>query len=281
MAEAEPLMQEETKLCDSFEEPYRAGYALCGSLPKRLAEVYAAEGRTVDAEQVPRTLDFPRDLDALNKTAEKYEKDGLYPSAEETYNRAIAMAEKMEADPKNRYGGLIVTEMNSLGQLFEKEGFKDRAEQSYASALEVNEKQAGPERGHVGYAQMLDAHYLIDLYRTEGRLQDAEPLLRRVLETQVRSMGERNRVVVQTLATFAGVFEEEGKTDKAKFAQALPLYERALAIQDAILGPHDREQLGLLGKYADLLVKLHDDAKAAEVHARMDMISAAQQNDHQ
>jgi len=54
----------------------------------------------------------------LNKTAEKY--DGLYPSAEETYNRAIVLAEKIEADPQNRYGGLIVREMNSLGRLFEK-----------------------------------------------------------------------------------------------------------------------------------------------------------------
>jgi tetratricopeptide (TPR) repeat protein len=279
--EAEPLLREETKLCDFFQEPFRAGSALCGNLPERLAEVYTAEGRTVEAEQVPRTLHLPRDLDALNKAAEKYARDGLYPSAEETYNRAIALAEKKEADPRNYYGGLLVREINALGQLFEKEGFKDRAERTYERALEVNEKQAGPERGHTSYATQLDSHYLIDLYRTEGRLQDAEPLLQRVLETQVRSLGERNSTVVQTLTTFAGVYEEEGKTNEAKYAQARPLYERALAIQEAIVGPNDRELGGLLEKYADLLVKLHDDAKAAEVHARIGMISAAQQNDRQ
>jgi tetratricopeptide (TPR) repeat protein len=278
-AEAEPLLREETKLCDYFEEPYRSGYARCGSLPERLAEVYIGEGRTVDAEKVPRDADSPRELDALNKTAEKYEKDGLYPSAEETYNRAIAMAEKMEADPQNRYGGLVVTEMNSLGQLFEKEGFKDRAERSYASALEVNEKQSGPDPDHPGFAQSLDPHYLVNLYRTEGRLRDAEPILQRVLETQVRSLGERHRMVVQTLTTFAGIYEEEGKTNEDKYSQALALYKRALEIQEMNLGPQDPELLVLLGKYADLLVKLHDDAEAAGVHARMDKISPTQRND--
>ena len=279
--EAEPLLQEETKLCAFFQEPFRAGYASCGNLPDRLAQVYTAEGRTVEAEQVPRTLDLPRDLDALNKTAEKYEKDGLYPSAEETYDRAIALAEKKDADPHNYYGDLVVREINALGQLYEREHFKDRAERTYERALEINEKLAGPERGHSGYAKQLDTHYLINLYRSEGRLQDAEPLLRRVLETQVRSMGERNRTVVQTLTTFAGIYEEEGKTNEAKYALARPLYERAVAIQEVNLGPNDRELVGLLGEYADLLVKLHDDATAAEVHARMDMISAAQLNNHQ
>jgi tetratricopeptide (TPR) repeat protein len=279
-AEAEPLLQKESKLCDFFQEPYRAGYGRCGSLPERLREVYDGEGRTVDAEQVPREAFGPRDLDALNQTAEKYEKDGLYPSAEEAYNRAIALAEKMEADPQNRYGGLTVMEMNSLGQLLEKEGLKDRAERAYASALKVDEKQSGPDPSHPGSAQSLDPHFLIGLYRGEGRLQDAEPVLQRVLETQVRSLGERHRAVVQTLIMFAGVYVEEGKSDEAKLAKALPLYERALAIQESNLGPNNRELLPLLQEYADLLVKLHDDAKAAEVGARMGSISAAQQGGH-
>lgn len=275
-AEAEPLLQEESKLCDFFEEPYRPGYGRCGSLPERLKEVYAAEGRTVDAEQVPPEIYSPRELDALNQTAEKYEKDGLYPSAEEAYNRAIALAEKIEADPQNRYGGLIVMEMNLLGQLLEKEGFKDRAERNYASALEVNEKQSGPDPSHPGSAQSLDPHFLIGLYRGEGRLQDAEPVLQHVLETMVRALGERHRAVVQTLIVFAGVYVEEGKSDEAKRAKALPLYERALAIQEASLGPADPGLLPLLEPYADLLAKLHDSPKAAEVRARIDLISAAQ-----
>jgi tetratricopeptide (TPR) repeat protein len=277
--EAEPLLQEESKLCGLIEEPYRTGFAICGRLAEAFVEVYSAEGRTPDTAQLPYEGNSPRELESLNKIAKQFEADGLYPSAEDTYNRAIALAEKMEADPQNRYEGLIVGEMNSLGQVFEKEGFKDRAERTYLSALEIDEKKAGPELGHTAYAVVLAPQYLVNLYRSEGRLKDADVLLQHVLEIKVKSLGERNRAVVQTLTMLAGVYEEEGKSEEAKFAKALPLYERALAIQEANLGPNDRELLPLLGEYADLLVKLHDDARVIEVHARMDMISATQQND--
>jgi tetratricopeptide (TPR) repeat protein len=184
----------------------------------------------------------------------------------------------MEADPQNRYGGLIVREMNSLGQLFEKECFKDRAERTYANALEINEKLAGPQRNHMAYARMLNPRYLLDLYRSENRLKDAEPLLQHVLEIQEQSLGERNRMVVQTLTTLAAVYKEEGKNDEAKYAQALPLYERVLAIQQANLGPDHPQLIQPLSDYADILRKLHNDAKAAQVQDRIDMISRAQQS---
>jgi hypothetical protein len=80
---------------------------------------------------------------------------------------------------------------------------------------------------------MLDPHYLLDLYRSEGRRKDVEPLLQRVLEIQEQSLGERHRSVVQTVTTLAGVYKEEGEKEEAKYAQALPLYERVLAIQQA------------------------------------------------
>jgi hypothetical protein len=84
--------------------------------------------------------------------------------------------------------------------------------------------------------------------------------------------------VVQTLIVFAGVYVEEGKSDEAKLAKAVPLYDRALAIQEANLGPADAGLLSVLEPYAELLAKLHDDAKASEVRARMSSISAAQRN---
>jgi hypothetical protein len=61
-ADAERMMQEEEKLCNFYEEPYRAGYGDCGSLQARFAEVYRAEGRTVEAEQLPRNEGVPAEL---------------------------------------------------------------------------------------------------------------------------------------------------------------------------------------------------------------------------
>jgi len=276
--EAEPMLKEEAKLCGLIEEPYRAGYADCGHLAKSFAEVSDAEGKTADTSQLPHVGDFPQELEGLNKAGKQFETDGLYPSSEDAYNRAIALAEKLEADPQNRYGGLIVAEMNFLGQVYEKEGLKDRAERTYLNALEIDENKAGPDLGHTVYAVTLAPFYLVDLYRSEGRLSDAESLLQRVLEIQVRSLGERNRAVVQTLTTLALVYVEEGKADETKYALAQPLYERALASQEVNLGPQDRGLLPLLEEYAELLVKLHNDSKAAEVRARMAGISSAEQN---
>ncbi len=275
--EAEAMLLDESKLCEFFKEPFHAGYGLCGPLSEMLAEVYHGEGRTVEAEKLPRDEGWPPELAALNRIAEKYKYDGLYPAAEDTYNRAIALAEKIEADPKNSYGGLIVEETNLLGQVFEKEGFKDQAERTYASAMGIDEKLAGPQLNQMGYARTLNPHYLLELYRSENRLKDAEPLLQHVLEIQERSLGERNRFVVQTLTTLAAVYKEEGKNDEAKYAQALPLYERVLAIQQANLGPDHPQLITPLSDYADILRKLHNDAKAAQVQARIDLISRAQQ----
>ncbi|PYU18787.1 MAG: hypothetical protein DMG32_25665 [Acidobacteria bacterium] len=60
----------------------------------------------------------------------------------------------------------------------------------------------------------------------------------------------------------------------------MPLYERVLAIQEVNLGPDHPQLIPPLSDYADILRKLHDDAKAAQVRARIDMISRAQQNEH-
>lgn len=279
LAEAEAMLLQMKKVCDLL--PPHPGIILgCDSAPTQLAQLYRSEGKVAEADQQPPVTSYlPPELAALNRLAEKYANDGLYPSAEDTYNRAIALAEKMDADPQSRYASLVVGEMNSLAQLFEKEGLKDRAERTYASALEMIEKLAGPQQpNHKLYATILNPHRLIDFYRREGRLKDAEPLLQRVLEIQEQSLGERDGAVAQTLLTLAGIYQEEGKNNEIKYAPALPLYERALAIQQVNLGPDHPELVGLLRQYADLLLKLHDDAKAAQVQARIDMISRAQRN---
>jgi tetratricopeptide (TPR) repeat protein len=271
--EADLMLQEETKLCGLIEEPYRTGFAICGKLAETLAEVYNAEGRTVDASRLPYQGNEPRELEALNKAGKQFEIDGLYPSAEDTFNRGIALAQKIEADPQNLREGLIVEEMNFLGQVFEKEGYKDRAERTYLSALEINEKKAGPGLGHSAYASMISPLYLINLYRGEGRLQDAELVLQRVLEIQEKSLGERSRKVVDTLTMLADIYKAQGKTE-----EALALYERALKIQEENLGPNDRGLVPLLGALSDLMLKLHKDAQAAEVQSRITAIESAAQS---
>ncbi len=276
--EAESLLPELTKLCGLIGEPYRAGYEPCGRLSDLVTQIHNAEGKPAEVEHLPYNGNYPRELQALNDSAQKFQTDGLYPSAEEAYSRAIAAAARIEGDPHNRYNGLVVTETNFLGQLYEKEGLKDRAEQTYRSALQMQEKKVGPAPGYQFEAATLAPTHLVDLYRSEGRLADAEAVLEQVIEIQVKSLGERNRIVVQTLITLAGIDEEEGKADESKYAKAIPIYQRALAIQETNLGPNHTQLLGLLEQYAEVLEKTHDMAKAAEVRARMKRISSGNQN---
>ena len=70
--------------------------------------------------------------------------------------------------------------------------------------------------------------------------------------------------MAQTLAMFGNLYIDEGK-----YAQAKPLFERAIKIEDSNLGVHARESLTILYSYVDLLLKLHEDAKATEFQARI------------
>jgi len=277
---AELLMPEETKLCDMLPAEFRPGFGLCGRVPETLAQIYRGEGRAVTVEQPARSY-LPPELTALNQAAEKYEKDGLYPSAEDAYERAIRLAEKIDAEPQGHYGNLAPLEMDSLGQLLEREGLKDRAEKSYLSALEYMEQRAGPQQLAKGFAASLYPGALVGLYRNEGRLNDAERVVQHVLDVQVACLGERHRSVVQTLTMLADIYADEAKNDPAKLAQAASTYERALAIQESNLGPNDSGLLPLLQRYADLLQELHEDTKAAQVKSKIAAISATQQKKQQ
>ena len=59
-------------------------------------------------------------------------------------------------------------------------------------------------------------------------------------------------------------------------ADAKATYERAIAMQEANVGPNDASLINLLQKYASLLSRLNEDAKAAEVTARIASIQAIQ-----
>ena len=275
--EADALFPEITRLCGLIAEPYRAGYQPCGRLPELLTEIRNAEGKPAETSQLPYGEMIPPELQPLNDAAKKFEADGMYPSAEDTLTRAIAAARKIEADPRNLRDGLVVREMNLLGKLYEKEGFEDRAEQTYLDSLRIQEGKVNPEPGHGEYAVTLGAAELVELYRKEGRLKDAETLLQQILDLQVRSLGERNRASVQTMVRLAGIDQEEGQSDPANYARARSIYERALAIQETNLGPDNPQLINVLAPYVELLNKLHDAAKAAEVQGRINRLSAMRQ----
>ncbi|HTC64594.1 MAG TPA: tetratricopeptide repeat protein [Candidatus Saccharimonadales bacterium] len=277
--DAEVLVREETKLCDMIPAEIREGYGDCGHLSGVLDEIYRGEGRHAEAAQLAPDSPFPAEIDALNKAAEKFAADAVYPSAEDAYSRAILLSEKLDADPQSRFNGsLTMMEMDSLARLYEKEGAKDKAEQTYLAAQEMREKRAGSVPSPRGFAMSLNPVNLVYLYQNEGRFNDAEAMLQRVIDLQVKYLGEKDHAVVDTLTTLAGVYEQAGEKDPEQYMQARATYERALSVQESMVGPQHPQLLVLLERLATVLEKLHDNAKAAEVKSRIAAISAAYGN---
>jgi tetratricopeptide (TPR) repeat protein len=271
--DAEVLMPEEVKLCNMVPDEFRGGFGRCEHIEETAAEIFRGEGRAVHVEEGRPRTGLPPELITLNQTAEKYLNDGLYRSAEETYKQAIELAGKMDSD-HDHYGTLRIVEMNQLGQLFEREGSKDQAEKSYLGALEIGEREARSKSDHPSFAMSVLPLSLIYLYKNEGRLQEAEAVVQGVLEIQVASLGERHRAIVDTLAELADIREQEGLQEPTKLAEAKATYERAIAMKGANLGPNDPSLIELLEKYRSLLSRLNEDAKAAEVSARIASIQA-------
>jgi tetratricopeptide (TPR) repeat protein len=261
--EAEPLAEQAMKICASRQMP-----GTCEYVQNTLAEIYRGEGRTVDASQVDANntdADFPPKLDALNKSAQRYDNDGLNAQAEFTYRQAATW---IEAHPLWTAGkiptdltGMLPMEYNGIGNALEKQGRKDLAEEAYKKAIVL--QQANPSENPLS-VRAFSFSQLMNLYRNESRLNELEPIIQHALELQEKFIGESSTNVAHTLVTLAGLYKEEGK-----YAQARPLYERAVKIDDLNLGPNNRESISTLSSYADLLLNLHDDAKAAEVRSRI------------
>ena len=268
--EAEPLAEQGMKICASMQMP-----GTCEYLQYILAEVYRGEGRTVEAGRVDARnmdADFPPELDALNKSAQRYENDGLNAQAEFAYRQAAAW---IEAHPLWTGGriptdlkGMLPMEYNGIGNALEKQGRNDLAEEAFKKAISSEEERTSDNQISL---RSFSFWGLMDLYRKEGRLNELEPLVQRGLALQEKTVGESSTKVAQTLVMFGNLYIDEGK-----YSQAKPLYERAMKIDETNFGLYARESLSTLHSYVDLLLKMHEDAKAEEFQARIKEIESKQ-----
>ena len=102
----------------------------------------------------------------------------------------------------------------------------------------------------------------------------AEKLLLAALK-EAEKFGEQDPRFATSLNNLAELYRAQGK-----YAQAEPLYRRALAIREKALGPEHPNVAAVLENYADLLRKMKRDAEAEKMEARAQAIRAkhAQEN---
>lgn len=269
--DAETVAQQGLKLCASaslLPGP-------CQSLQRTLATVYRNEGRTVEGEQAAsRGMDanLPAELAAVINSAKQYEKDGLYAQAEFNYRQAAAYIEAHTMWNEGKIPldltGMLSTQYDGMARVLEKQGRDALAEESYKKAIALKEASA-PE--HSVSVRSFNFSGLMNLYRKQGRLNELEPIIGHALELQEKFIGESSTNVAQTLVMYGNLYKDEGK-----YVEAKPIYERAIKIQEANFGPNDRQLHFALTFYADLLRKMHEDAKAAEIQARIKEIEKNQ-----
>ena len=84
-----------------------------------------------------------------------------------------------------------------------------------------------------------------------------------------RSWGRSIPTWPLSLNNLAGLYRDQGK-----YAQAEPLYQRALAIREKALGPEHPDTATSLENYALLLRKTGRSAEAAKLEARAKAIRA-------
>jgi tetratricopeptide (TPR) repeat protein len=250
-----------------------------------LGEIYHAEGRPVVADQTsPLNPNMPPEVANLEKSAREYAQQGLYVQAELSYRQVIDWIEQHPTtETRNpdqlrvvhHWLGLLPLEYNLLGRVVEMQGRSNDAEMLYKRAIETIEANADAKQpaslGGFNFSNLLN------LYRKQNRLADMEPMLEHVLELQEKFFGENSTHLADTLLTFADVYQEEGEKEQSKNASAEPLYERALTIQEANLGPDNLQMLRALTGYLIVARNLGDDAKAAELQARISRIQKESQ----
>jgi len=152
-------------------EPFRGaftrGYAMWKP-PHRLAELYRAEGRGVDVAQMTSDDQHsPPELGFLIEPQCCTKKMG-FPFGRRCVQQAIALAEKIEATPQNRFGELSNESTICLDSFSRSTALTTRRKKAYATALEIREKTLGRIRGHSDYAGALNYSHLLDLVPQHG-----------------------------------------------------------------------------------------------------------------
>ena len=273
--EAEQLLLEAAKNCPNEKNGFPCSY-----YSYELSEVYRNEGKP--AEPVKLNAPAPSEpsgLQILQTQAAQYNRNGQYPEAEDTTRRAIAwIQQNMRTESLADLN--LSFQHHLLGDELREEGRNQEAEAAYTESIDLTLDDALKSRpsgtdaaGNSIFAFVTDDFEdLIDACRAANRLGDAEQVIQHVIDVQEKTVGERHPSMVPTLVALASLYTEEGNADRAKYAQALPLYQRALEIRQTSVGQDDPRLTDVLTPYADLLRKMHRDSEAMAMRAHIDAL---------
>jgi tetratricopeptide (TPR) repeat protein len=190
-------------------------------------------------------------LDRL-ATALRYQKRAR--EAVEPAQRALALAERTWGPDDLRLASRLTN-----AAIVDMEVDLPRAEREFARALAATEKVCGPNHPEVG-TMLMD---MAVLATKRGHWEEAERLTRRALTLIETAYGE-NAQVAYLLRNLGGDIYFQGRK-----AEALPYLQRAIAIQDRVLGPDNVAVGEWLSNEAQVLYDLQRWAELAPLLERL------------
>jgi CHAT domain-containing protein/tetratricopeptide (TPR) repeat protein len=234
---------------------------------------------------------------ALYNLGSLYRTQGKYSDAEEFFERALAVKEKVLGTENPD----VADTLNSLAAVYLDQGRYADAEGLFKRALAIREKTLGKDNPEV--AKTLNNLAIVS--RQKGKYADAEVLFKRALAIKEKALGANHPSLAASLNNLANVYSDQGKyadaegllrralaidekalgadhpgvamnlnnlanayRDQRKYADAEGLYKRALAIQEKALGQDHPEVARSLDSLAIVYKNQGKFANAEEFHKR-------------
>jgi CHAT domain-containing protein/Tfp pilus assembly protein PilF len=206
---------------------------------------------------------------ALNSLAFLYFIKADYVKAETLYQRALAIGEKALA-PEHPSLAIYLENLANIYSYYKSEDF-DKAEQLYQRALAIRKKSLGEEHPLVFFS----LNNLATLYQLRGDYVKAEPLYRQALTLAEKLLGAEHPDVAKPLNNLAFLYYQlayyrlaSAEEQALYYDKAEPLYQRALAIKEKVLGPEHPDVASSLYSLASLYVERGDYTKAEQFFQR-------------
>jgi tetratricopeptide (TPR) repeat protein len=198
----------------------------------------------------------PYVANGLNNLANIHLAMGNYAAAEELHSHSLAIRKLIYG----RVHAEVARSLINMGALYVKQSAYEKAKPVYTEAVSVAEKLFGPS--HPQVAMLL--YSLANIYHIQGRMDKNE-------ETELSNM----KVKFDKNAgkpDIGGQISELHQSSQQYFAQALPLYERALEILDNTIGNNHPAMTAMLTELALLYKSVGKMTKAAQMQVRLNKI---------
>lgn len=198
----------------------------------------------------------PYVANGLNNLANVYLAVDNYAAAEELHSHSLAIRKLIYG----RVHAEVARSLINMGALYVKQSNYEKAKPVYTEAVSVAEKLFGPS--HPQVAMLL--YSLANIYHIQGRMDRNE-------ENQLSSMkvnfdGDASNTDIH------GQIDQLHQSSQEYFAQALPLYERALEILDNTIGNNHPAMTAMLTELALLYKSVGKINKAEQMQVRLNKI---------